>query len=223
MGVDPFGATGDLDKPMGYGPETSAAEVAAQPTFEDVFRGPERFVAERQREYLPLLDGARDIVDLGCGRGEFLGLLNRRGIRAVGVEKSASLAAYCRAKGLKVIRGDALQYLRKRRPDSLDVIFSAQFIEHVSPDELVRLLALSRTRLRKGGRFIAETPNPECFEALKTFHVDLTHQKPIYPQVLLHLCLEQGFESARIFYPVGGGFTQRQYESAGEYAVVAAR
>ena len=104
---------------------------------------------------------------------------------------------------------------------TFDAIFSAQFIEHIPPAELPKLLALARTRLREGGAFIAETPNPESFEALKTFHVDLTHHRPIYPQVLLYLCLQEGFRSARIFYPVGGGFTQRNYESAGEYAVVA--
>jgi hypothetical protein len=66
-----------------------------------------------------------------------------------------------------------------------------------------------------------ETVNPECYEALKTFFVDLTHQKPIYPQVLLQMCLQVGFSSARIFYPLWGGFTQEHYEEAGEYAVVA--
>jgi hypothetical protein len=63
--------------------------------------------------------------------------------------------------------------------------------------------------------------NPENYEALKTFHVDLTHQRPIFPQVLLHLCWEAGFEAAWVFYPLGGGFTQRCYEAVGEYAVVA--
>ncbi len=221
MGIDPFGATGDLSRPMGYGLETSRAGV--RPRFEDIFRGPEDLVAARQREYLKLLDGISPVVDLGCGRGEFLGLLAPAGIRGVGVEKDPSLVARCRARGLRVVTGDALQYLQTRPKASLGAIFSAQFIEHLTPKDLVALLALSRTRLRKGGLFIAETPNPESFEALKTFHVDLTHQKPIYPQVLLQMCLEGGFESARIFYPLGGGFTQQQYESAGEFAVVAAR
>ena len=75
--------------------------------------------------------------------------------------------------------------------------------------------------LSVGSPVVAETVNPECYEALKTFFVDLTHQKPIYPQVMLQLCLDAGFPSARIFYPNGGGFTQENYETAGEYAVIA--
>jgi hypothetical protein len=58
---------------------------------------------------------------------------------------------------------------------------------------------------------------------MKTFFVDLTHQRPIFPQVLLQLCQLAGYESARTFYPTAGGFTQTQYRDAGEYAVVAAK
>jgi hypothetical protein len=103
----------------------------------------------------------------------------------------------------------------------LDAIFSAQVIEHIVPATLPRLVALSRAKLRPRGLFIAETVNPESYEALKTFHVDLSHQRPIYPQVLLHLCQQGGFLSARIFYPVKGAFTQEHYQDAGEYAVIA--
>jgi SAM-dependent methyltransferase/glycosyltransferase involved in cell wall biosynthesis len=224
MGVDAFGANGDLSQAMGYGPSAADPESTLhRESFEDLFRGPEEFIAERQRCYLPLLEGVADIVDLGCGRGEFLGILATAGRRAVGVEKNPVLVARGRARGLDVVEADALQYLRHQPEASLGAVFSAQFIEHLSPEELPELLALSHSRLRKDGLFIAETPNPECFEALKTFHVDLTHHKPLHPQVLLFLCREQGFSSARIFYPLGGGFTQQQYEFVGEYAVVAVR
>src|SRR5262249_37050280 len=104
---------------------------------------------------------------------------------------------------------------------TLDGVFSAQFIEHVDPDRLGDLVVLARRALRADGIFVAETVNPESADALRTFHVDLTHQRPIFPQVLLHLCWTAGFDSAWVFYPLGGGFTQRSYDTAGEYAVVA--
>jgi hypothetical protein len=103
------------------------------------------------------------------------------------------------------------------------VIFSAQFIEHVPSDRLLELLELGYSRLRKGGLFIAETVNPESHLAAKTFFVDLTHQRLIFPQVLLQIGQEAGYESARIFYPTAGGFTQAQYRDAGEYAIVAVK
>jgi glycosyltransferase involved in cell wall biosynthesis/SAM-dependent methyltransferase len=218
MAVDVFGTRGDLAEPMGYADGTADAL-----DFADLFRGPTDFIAERQRAYLPLLEGRTRIVDLGCGRGEFLELLREQGIDAVGVELDAALVERCRAQGLAVEHADAYDYLAGMPDASLDVIFSAQVIEHFPSDRLLEMLELARRKLDAGGLFIAETVNPESHEALKTFFVDLTHQRPIYPQVLLYLCRQAGYRSARIFYPCAGGFTQAHYQDSGEYAVVAAR
>lgn len=217
MSVDAFAAMGKLAQPMGYAENGNGAP----PDFPDLFRGSEEFIKERQRIYLPFFDGRRDVVDLGSGRGELLELLREQGIDAVGVELDPQLVERGRQRGQSVELAEALDYLAKRSADSLDVVFSAQVIEHVPSERLLEFLVLARRTLRRDGILIAETVNPESFEALKTFYVDLTHQRPIYPQVLLYLCQQAGFRSARIFYPNAGGFSQEQYEAAGEYAVVA--
>jgi SAM-dependent methyltransferase len=225
MAEDAYGAMGDLNAPMGFGVDGQHLPVAGPqaPDFADLFRGPEAFIADRQRVYLPFFQGRANVVDLGSGRGELLGLLQERGIEAVGVELDAAMVERCRARGLRVELADAFDYLRGVPEASLDVIFSAQFIEHVESSRLLELLQLARSRLRERGLFIAETVNPESYTALKTFYVDLTHQRPIYPQVLLHLCQTAAFVSARIFYPTAGGFTQLPYREAGEYAVIAVK
>jgi len=222
MCSDVFG-TGDLEQPMGYGPDTPTHRdgPATSVDFADLFRGPEPFIAERQRVYLPFLKGREKIVDLGCGRGEFLRLLRDTGITAIGVEMDFARVERLRGEGLNVVLADAVAFLREQPEASLDAIFSAQVIEHLEPQRLADLLRLARTRLHAGGVLIAETVNPESFQALKVFSVDLTHQHPIFPQVLLQMCCEAGFPTARIFYPLGGGFTQVQYATAGEYAVIA--
>jgi len=220
---DVFGTNSDLAKPMGYGLDAAHLEEATPwpIQFSDLFRGTEQFIAERQRIYLPFFRDHRQVVDLGCGRGEFLRLLAEAQIPAVGVELEPVLVQRLRAQNFEVVEADAIEYLQGLPEGSLDGIFSAQVIEHIDPQKLPTLLNLAKTRLRARGIFIAETVNPESFEALKTFHVDLTHQKPLYPQVLLWLCQQAGFPTARIFYPLGGGFTQKNYQVAGEYAVVA--
>jgi GT2 family glycosyltransferase/glycosyltransferase involved in cell wall biosynthesis len=221
MSSDRF-STSDPDRPMGFSrTDGHEGERAELPTFADVFRGEPEFIAERQRIYLPFFGDGEQVVDLGSGRGEFLGLLAEAGIAAVGVEQDGSLVRACRRRGLVVHEQDALAFLHEVESASLDGIFSAQFIEHIDPARLGDLLVLARRALRAGGTFIAETVNPENPDALKTFHVDLTHQRPIFPQVLLHLCWEAGFDAAWIFYPLGGGFSQRAYDAVGEYAVVA--
>lgn len=217
MAVDAFNAFGNLDEPMGYTTTSDELKIG----FADLFRGAQSFIGERQRRYLPLLIGRGRVIDLGCGRGEFLRLMGEAGISAVGVELDGSLVERLRGEGLQVVEADAVTYLREQASGSLDAIFSAQVIEHLTPEQLTEVLALAASRLRPGGLFIAETVNPESYEAVKAFPMDLTHQRLIFPQVLLFLCREAGFSSARIFYPEGGGFTQRHYTTAGEYAVVA--
>ncbi len=223
MASDVFGAAGDLSKPMGYALDAAdmGAASATRPHFSDLFRGSEVFIAERQRAYLPFFNRRKNVIDLGCGRGEFLRLLREEGIQAVGIDLDSAMVQRCAAQGLQVVEADALEYLRNLPEGSLDAIFCAQFIEHLDAKQLDELLTLVQSRLRKGGIFIAETVNPESYEAQKAFYVDLSHQRPIFPQVLLYLCREAGFPTARIFYPLGGGFTQQSYQTTGEYAVVA--
>jgi cyclopropane fatty-acyl-phospholipid synthase-like methyltransferase len=164
-----------------------------------------------------------NVVDLGAGRGEFLELMREQGIDAVGVELDPVMVERCLKRGLRAVHADAYDFLQELPERSVDVIFSAQFVEHVPSQRLLELLELARSRLREGGLFIAETVNPESHLAMKTFFVDLTHQRPIFPQVLLQLCQGAGYRSGQTFYPTAGGFTQAQYRDAGEYAVIATK
>jgi SAM-dependent methyltransferase len=190
--------------------------------FENVFRGPEAFIRERLRAYLPLVEGHAPVVELGCGRGEFLELLRERGIAAGGVDLSADAVARTRAKGIDgVVEGDANAYLASLPERSVGTIFSAQFAEHLPFAELLRCLELARTRLVPGGSFIAETVNPNSIEGLKTFYVDPSHVKPLFPEVFLFLCRSMGFDQVRLFYPNGGGFEESEPTRRPEYAVVA--
>jgi len=224
MAIDAFGSAGDLNKPMGYSlTDMPPGRRAAQPDFSDLFRGQEDFIADRQRTYLRFFKGVSNVVDLGAGRGEFLELMRDQGIDAVGVELDPVMVERCLKRGLRAVHADAYDFLQGLPERSVDVVFSAQFIEHVPSDRLLELLELSISRLRPGGLFIAETVNPESHLAMKTFFVDLTHQRPIFPQVLLQLCQTAGYQSARTFYPTAGGFTQTDYRDAGEYAVVAVK
>jgi|GEM_PF-406007 len=220
MSSDDYGAFGTRELPMGYALD-AAALVSDRKSFADLFRGSEDFIAARQVVYLPFVQGRKRVVDLGCGRGEFLRLLRDNGIDAIGVEIDPDLVTRLRDEGLQVIEADALHYLAEQPEASLDVIFSAQVVEHLELKALADVIGLAKSRLKEGGLFIAETVNPECYEAMKAFYVDLTHQRPIFPQVLLKMCQTVGFRSARIFYPNGGGFTQERYDQAGEYAVIA--
>ena len=207
---------------LGY---TGAQDVDVQGEyrgFEDVFRGSEQFIRDRQRRYLPIIGDREPVLDFGCGRGELLDLLRDAGISYVGVDSDAGMVARCHDKAhSEVIHADGLDYLEGLPDRSLGVVFTAQVIEHLTEQQLRRLLKLARVKLTDGGLLITETVNPHYPPALKTFWVDLTHRIPIFPEVALELCREAGFTSAYFFHPNGTGDVGRDRFTQGEFAVVA--
>jgi SAM-dependent methyltransferase len=199
---------------IGAGQESYAA-------FESVFRGPEELIRERQRTYLDDLRGHEPVVDLGCGRGEMLDLLQEANVRAIGVDSDASMARRAISKGHTVMQQDALEYLAAQPDKSIGAIFCAQVVEHLSLEDMLRLLRLGIEKVKPNGVVILETVNPHSHRALKTFWVDLTHNKPIFPEVLVAFCRQFGYREAIVRFPVGEGDLERDRLSQGEYAVVA--
>jgi SAM-dependent methyltransferase len=207
---------------IGYdGNEGVSAPADFYPSFEDSFRGTEAFIKERLRVYLDLVRDKPPVVDIGCGRGEFLDLLAESGLRGVGVDVNPGMVERCRRRGHEVELADAADYLAARADGSIGCIFSAHLIEHLPFESLLAILQLSRSKLSSNGLFIAETVNPHSIAAMKNFWVDPTHQKPIFPEVAVTLCRLLAFKSARIFFPRGNGKLEEDLWQQGEYAVVA--
>jgi SAM-dependent methyltransferase len=214
---------------FGFQSQTSKGDVTSESdrkgiseyvAFEELFRGPAERVAASQRPYLDLIRGHEPVLDVGCGRGEFLVLLGTEGIDASGVDSDAGMVERSRALGVKASQRDANEYLESLPDGALGTIFSAQVIEHLRYEELRRLLALARRKLRAGGLLIAETVNPHRMASFKTFWVDLSHEHPIFPEVALALCAIAGFEQAYVFAPGYSSFESARFE-ASSYAVVA--
>jgi glycosyltransferase involved in cell wall biosynthesis/SAM-dependent methyltransferase len=190
--------------------------------FEDVFRGPEERVRQLLEPYLDILGGHEPVLDLGCGRGELLQLLKEAGIEARGIDPDPGMVERCRAKGLEVEQADGVSYLERQEPGSLGAVVAIHVIEHLSFDELQRLLDLARRALAPGGLFVAETVNPHSVPAFKTFWVDPTHRAPIFPEVASALALIHDFDSGEIVYPRGKGDPEADRVEQTEYALVAA-
>jgi glycosyltransferase involved in cell wall biosynthesis/SAM-dependent methyltransferase len=213
-----------LGKTLGFRTEETAADEGAEGyrDFEDLFRGSEKMIRDRQRIYLDVIGERRPVFDAGCGRGEFLDLLNDAGIPFIGVDLDPTMVERCREKGYDTVElGDAVELLERQKPNSLGAIFSAQVVEHMPFETLKRFLELSLTRLKPGGVLIAETVNPHSARALKAFWVDPTHQHPLFPEVMLSLCETIGFASGDVIAPNGSGDWEADRTREGEYAVIA--
>jgi SAM-dependent methyltransferase len=167
--------------------------------FEDQFRGSRDTIRARFESYLPLFEKATDVLDVGCGRGEFLDLLGSRGTTGRGIDLNHEMVEVCRARGLDVTEADAVGYLEALPDATLGGIFSAQVVEHLQPGYLLRFLELAFHKLRPGGRLVLETLNPACWVAFFESYIrDITHVWPLHPETLKYLVLASGFTSASI-------------------------
>ena len=197
----PAGAVDSREHPpSGPVPAAPSSALFDYVGFERRFRGdPEAVAAALAERYLDLLVANPPVVDIGCGRAELVELLARRGVEAIGVDTDPSMVAEARDRGLDVRQVDGSSFLRGREPGSLGAIIATHLVEHLEFPNLVELLELAASRLRPGGVFIAETPNPTSLVVLgNSYILDPTHLRPLHPSLLTFLCEGAGFRDIRL-------------------------
>jgi SAM-dependent methyltransferase len=171
--------------------------------FENQFRGTRDDIKERSRIYLPYLAEAgvgtadKPLLDLGCGRGEWLELLRENGYVARGVDSNASMLSICRGLEMDVIAADALSYLKSLPDQSQGAVTGIHLIEHLPFPVLMELFAQTFRVVRKGGVVIFETPNPNNIQVgASRFYLDPTHVHPLPPAMTQFLI--EAFGPARV-------------------------
>lgn len=169
--------------------------------FAERFRGPEEVIRSSQAFYKPIFAGCGKVVDLGCGRGEFLESMREEGIAAKGIELSFESVEACRQKGLEAEQADMFEYLASLPDGELDGILCSQVIEHLPPARLPQLVNLCAAKLARGGVVAFETPNPECLAIFATyFYLDPTHTRPVPPPFVEYLMEEAGLSEVQVHY-----------------------
>jgi 2-polyprenyl-3-methyl-5-hydroxy-6-metoxy-1,4-benzoquinol methylase len=169
--------------------------------FEDQFRGTPEAIRERLSDYVGIFAGASDVLDIGCGRGEFLALLGEKGISARGIDTNQAMVQVCRDQGLQADAGDAASFLRAQPRQSLGGLFAAQVVEHLEPSYLAALLDAAFATLRPGAPIVLETINPACwFAFFESYIRDITHVRPLHPDTLKYLLVATGFQRIEIRY-----------------------
>jgi SAM-dependent methyltransferase len=176
--------------------------IAAIDSFllENRMRGPREELLQRQRIYLDYFRDAGKVLDVGCGRGEFVELLEAEGVGVWGVDADPDMAEFCRELGLPVLQADGVDYLAELEDDSLGGVFLARVVEHLSTERANGLFQHCWSKLRSGGVFVVETINPDCPCALASFHENPGRVRPVPAELLRFLLESQGFKVQMAMY-----------------------
>ena len=173
----------------------------------DHFRGAPEVIREQLRVYLPRLRAARartpllPLLDLGCGRGEWLDLLREDHWTARGVDIDPATAAQCQQRGLDVVEAEAITYLQTLPDASLGVVTAFHLIEHLPFGDLVQLFDETVRVLQPGGVAIFETPNPQnVLVGSCAFYVDPTHEKPLPSAVVKFVAESRGLSQVEVLF-----------------------
>lgn len=149
--------------------------------------------------YLPCFEGCKRVVDLGCGDGDFLELLEEKGIEATGVDWDEKCCAAARERGLNVVCQDVFQYLERVEEGSVDGVFCSHLVEHLPYEQVIELLRLAHRALREGGKIVLSTPNVRgLFSHLEMFYLHFGHVSFYHPRLLCFLLEHVGFADAKM-------------------------
>lgn len=189
--------------------------------FENIFRDTAT-IKQRQQRYWLLFAHQNNIVDLGCGRGEFLEMLRDHHGTATGIDISSAMINHCRQKGFTQVKQiGALDYLASQPDQSLGGIFSCHVIEHLPVEKLPEFFSLCWQKLSPDGVAVVETINPHCLAAFKHFWLDPTHVHLLFPELLEWQARASGFPTTEVRYLTETDFSLTEPSRWGNYALVA--
>ena len=141
------------------------------------------------------------MLDVGCGRGEWLELLREGKLEAIGIDLNEAMVAQCKERGLKVVQGDAIEFLRNLPDRSQGAVTGFHIIEHLPLEVLIQLLMHSRRVLKPGGIAIFESPNcKNLMVGACNFNIDPTHRNPVFPETAQFMLETHGFERVTLKY-----------------------
>jgi len=173
--------------------------------FEDYYRGSRALIKSRLAVYLPFIQPLKKFyvncpsIDLGCGRGEWLELMQENEIDVQGVDLDQGMLEVARTRGLNVHHGDIIQYIKSLASDSQMLVSGFHLVEHLQFDTLQILIQESYRVLKSGGLLIFETPNAENITVgTEKFYLDPTHYKPIPSQLLSFIVGYSGFKIIKV-------------------------
>ncbi len=172
--------------------------------FENRFRGCREEIKARVSVYLPIVQrsffsGTGRVLDLGCGRGEWLECLREAGAEAKGIDLNRIFVSQCQERGLDAEEAEALQFLTSLPDESWHAATGFHIIEHMPFERFLRVLEEIYRILTPGGVLVFESPNPaNLLVSAYDFHRDPTHIVPVHPHTARHAAEFGGFSETSL-------------------------
>ncbi len=169
--------------------------------FENKYRGSQDDIKKKLYSYVEYFENCDNVLDIGCGRGEFLEILKEKSISSSGIDIEDNMISMCKEKGLNVKKADALEYLNSLEDNSLGGIIMNQVIEHMEPNYLIEVIQTAYKKLKPEAHFVAETINPQSMIVFtEAYFMDLSHKRMLHPYTVQFLLESNGFREASIRY-----------------------
>ena len=179
--------------------------------FENKFRGSRDSIFSSLSHYDSLINTLFDfdprinLLDIGCGRGEFLQRYSGKLVESKGIDKDIKMVELCKKNKINVIEGDALSLLKSFESESFSVITAFHIIEHLTKMQLFEFISSCKRILKPNGVLIMETPSIDnLLVSTKLFYLDETHINHINPDGLAFSLENIGFDQVKYFFINGG-------------------
>ena len=186
--------------------------------FENRFRGDEESILKGLSIYDSLIHQVISqgsdpkILDVGCGRGEFLYKWKKYTQSVFGIENDAKMAAICRSKGLEIIEDNAINSLQNLSDNSISIITMFHVVEHLEYDQLFQLLFECSRVLHDDGVLIIETPSIDnLIVSTKNFYIDHSHKTHINPDSFPFIIKTLGFDKVKQYFLRGGPLEETEH------------
>jgi len=167
--------------------------------FQPTIRALELATREGLVQYVDFFRKSTPVVDLGCGRGEFLELLKEIGVTSYGVDSDGEACAAASRKGLKVFDEDVVEHLSELPERYLGGVFSARLVEFLPVHLQAKLIAQCAAKLKPGGVLVVETTNPSSqYGYGRITNLDPTHFRPVSPELMVSMFQSNSFRDVRV-------------------------
>ena len=165
-------------------------------------------------DYILTIDNDPSLLDIGSGRGEWIQKCNAKGFNSIGLELDAKMVNDCRKLNLNIQEGDALSLLDEFGEDTFSIVSAFHVIEHISHENLKKLIIHAKRILKPEGLLILETPSIDnLMVSSKSFHIDPTHINPIHPDLLSFMIKRIGFTELKYYFINSGPLRNSQADS----------